>query len=286
MRAHRTHRAHLLMTAFHTLPSRGRLLAALLAAALAGTAHASPIDLPGAIPNMVGIGVGSTTEYAGGNERMLGVLPGLRYTTESGRLLEWYGPYAQFNFGGLTGWQYGPAVSLRLGRKDVDDPVVAQVHEIDTTVEAGGYVGYEYHAPGAIPYRLRGGVSVLTNAGIVYGGVRVNATGSLWVPVHRRVFLGAGLGMTWVSRSFNQTYFGVTEADSAASGLPVYSPGGGLEQCTGWLAAIYQIDRHWYAGAMIYMQRITGSAADSPIVSQRGTRNQITYGAGIAYAWK
>lgn len=37
---------------------------------------------------------------------------------------------------------------------------------------------------------------------------------------------------------------------------------------------------------MVYMQRIAGSAADSPIVSQRGTRNQITYGAGLAYAWQ
>ncbi len=249
-------------------------------------ANASPLDLPGTIPNMVGAGIGSTTEYAGGNERMIGVLPGLRYTTESGRLLEWYGPYAQFNFGGLTGFQFGPAVSLRLGRKNVDDAVVAQIHEIDTTAEAGGWVGYEYVNSDGFPFRLRGGLNVLTNAGIVYGGVRASATGSLWVPAHRRVMLGAGLGMTWVSRSFNQTYFGVTAADSAASGLPIYSPGGGLQQVTGWLAAIYQIDRHWYAGAMIYMQRITGSAADSPIVTQRGTANQITYGAGIAYAWR
>jgi len=37
---------------------------------------------------------------------------------------------------------------------------------------------------------------------------------------------------------------------------------------------------------MIYMQRLTGGAGDSPIVTQRGTRNQITYGAGLAYAWR
>lgn len=261
-------------------------LAALLLTALTGGVGAAPIDLPGTIPNMVGVGIGSTTQYAGGNERTVGVLPGLRYTTDGGRLLEWYGPYAQFNFGGLTGWQYGPAAQLRLGRKNVDDPVVARVHEIDTTVEAGGYFGYEYIAAGATPYRLRGGINVMTNAGLQYGGVRVGANGSFWMPVSRRTLLGAGLGMTWVSRSFNQTYFGVTQADSTASGLPVYSPGGGLEQYTGWLAAIHQIDKHWFAGVMVYMQRITGDAADSPIVSQRGTRNQITYGAGVAYAWK
>lgn len=255
-------------------------------AAISGAAHAAPVDLPGELPNMVGLGIGSTTQYAGGNERMLGVVPGLRYTTESGKLLEWYGPFAQFNFGGLTGLQYGPAVGLRLGRKNVDDPVVARIHDIDTTVEAGGFIGYEYIATGGVPYRLRGGVNVMTNAGIEYGGMRVTASGTFWAPVSPRVFLGAGFGMTWVSRSFNQTYFGVTSGDSAASGLPIYSPGGGLEQYTGWLAAIYQIDKHWYAGAMIYTQRLTGGAGDSPIVTQRGTRNQITYGAGLAYAWR
>jgi outer membrane protein len=126
----------------------------------------------------------------------------------------------------------------------------------------------------------------MTNAGIVYGGTQISAKGSAWVPVHRRVYVGAGLGATWVSGSFNRTYFGVTASDSAASGLPVYNPGGGLEQYTGWLALLYQIDKHWYAGAMAYAQRLAGDAADSPIVTQRGTRNQITYGVGLGYAWR
>ncbi|AGW95450.1 MULTISPECIES: MipA/OmpV family protein [Cupriavidus] len=276
---------HFLLLRGPAPPYRQAIAGTILALAAHGS-QALPVDLPGAIPNFFGIGIGSTTQYAGGNERMIGAVPGLRYTTDGGKLLEWYGPYAQFNFGSLTGWQYGPAVALRLGRNNVDDPVVAKIHEIDTTVEAGGYFGYEYIHAGGIPFRLRGSINVMTNAGIVYGGPRVMTNGSLWVPVHHRVLLGLGLGLTWTSGSFNRTYYGVTPEDSAASGLPVYTPGGGLQQGTGWLAAVYQIDRHWYAGAMVYMQRIAGSAADSPIVSQRGTRNQITYGAGLAYAWQ
>jgi len=114
----------------------------------------------------------------------------------------------------------------------------------------------------------------------------VSVNGSLWLPVQRRIFVGAGVGASWVSQGFNQVYYGVTEEDSTRSGLPAFSPSGGLEQMTGWLAAIYQIDKHWFGGAMIYYQRISGSAADSPIVTQRGNRNQITYGVGVAYAFK
>ncbi|WP_259295164.1 MipA/OmpV family protein [Paraburkholderia sp. DHOC27] len=258
----------------------------MLSICVAPRALAGPVDLPSVLPNMIGGGLGTTTEYAGGNERMVGAIPGLRYTTASGQLFEWYGPYAQFDFGGSSGFEWGPAISLRLGRHDVDDPVVAQIHTIPTTVEGGGFVGYEYLHGGTIPYRLRGELTVTTNAGYVYTGSRVSLNGSAWVPLSTRVFTGAGLGASWASGGFNDTYFGVTGEDSARSGLPVYSASPGIEQITSWLACIYQINPSWYAGAMVFYQRLTGPAGDSPIVVQRGTRNQLTFGAGVAYAFR
>lgn len=264
----------------------GQILAAVTFCSLFQSARASPVDLPNALPNFIGIGIGSTTEYAGGKDRLIGVVPGIRYVNSGGHLFEWYGTYAQYNFGGVSGLQWGPALALRLGRHDVDDPVVAQVHSVDTTLEGGGYVGYEYSHVGDVPYRLRGQVTVVTNAGVVYTGARVSLNSSAWFPLHARIFVGGGLGATWVSGGFNETYYGVTAEDAAKSGLPAFTPGGGLNQVTGWLAAIYQISPSWYAGAMVYYQRISGDAAASPIVTQRGTRNQITYGVGIAYAFR
>lgn len=263
-----------------------RLMAGACSSLTLGVACASPIDLSNTLPNFFGVGVGSTTEYAGGKDRIVGVVPGMRYVTSGGHLFEWYGTYAQYNFGSLSGFQWGPALALRLGRRDVDDPVVSQVHEVSTTVEGGGFVGYEYSHAGTMPYRLRGEVTVVTNAGYVYTGARVSLNTSAWFPLHARVLVGGGLGATWVSSGFNQTYYGVTPEDNAKSGLPVFSPGGGLNQVTGWIAGIYQFSPKWYAGAMVYYQRLTGDAADSPIVVQRGTRNQLTYGVGIAYAFR
>ncbi|BCQ28528.1 hypothetical protein NK8_67180 (plasmid) [Caballeronia sp. NK8] len=71
-----------------------------------------------------------------------------------------------------------------------------------------------------------------------------------------------------------------------AVGLPVFKPEGGLNQLVGWIAGIYQPSPKWYAGAMVYYQRLMGESAASPIVAQRGTRNQLTYGVGIAYAFQ
>lgn len=259
-----------------------------LAVAISGAhdAVAGPVDLPSSLPNLFGVGIGTTTEYAGGRERMVGVLPGLRYTTDTGHLFEWYGPYAQFNFGTGTGFEWGPAVALRLGRHDVSDPVVSQIHTIPTTVEGGGFIGYEYIHSGAVPYRLRGELTVTTNAGAVFTGSRVTLSGSAWAPLSTRVFTGAGLGASWASGGFNETYFGVTGEDSVRSGLPSYNPSSGIEQITSWLACVYQINRSWYAGALVFYQRLTGPAGNSPIVVERGTRNQITVGAGVAYAFR
>lgn len=272
---------------FALSPRRASVVLALVAmGSMSRAAYATAVDLPGALPNMFGVGVGSTTEYAGGKDRMIGVVPGLRYVTPGGHLLEWYGPYAQLNVAGVAGFQWGPAIALRLGRRNVDDPVIAQIHEVHTTVEGGGYVGYEYDHVRNFPYRLRGTLTVVTNAGAVYTGARVALNASAWVPVGVRVFVGAGVGATWVSQGFNETYYGVTPADSARSGLRAFHPNGGLQQVTSWAAAVYQLDKNWYGGAMIYYQRLTGSAADSPIVTQRGNRNQVTYGVGLAYAFR
>lgn len=265
---------------------KSRIAVFALTACISHCAFAGPVDLPGSLPNLFGVGVGTTTQYAGGNERTVGVLPGLRYTTASGHLFEWYGPYAQYNFETGSGFQWGPAISLRLGRHDVDDPVVSQIHTIPTTVEGGGYVGYEYIHSGGIPYRLRGQLIVTTNAGAVYTGARVSLTGTAWVPLSTRIYVGTGLGATWASGGFNNTYFGVTNEDSARSGLPSYNTSSGVEQITSFLACVYQINASWYAGALVYYQRLTGPAADSPIVAERGTRNQLTFGAGVAYAFR
>ncbi|MFP3568237.1 hypothetical protein [Paraburkholderia sp. SIMBA_030] len=49
---------------------------------------ASPMDLSNSLPDFFGGSLGSTTEYAGGKDRIVGAVPGMRYVTgiESGRL--------------------------------------------------------------------------------------------------------------------------------------------------------------------------------------------------------
>ncbi|MFM0043856.1 MipA/OmpV family protein [Paraburkholderia sediminicola] len=79
------------------------------------------------------------------------------------------------------------------------------------------------------------------------------------------------------------TCYGVTAEDAGRSGLPAVGPSGGLEHITGRGAAIYPFNKNWLGGAMIYCQRLTGSAPDSPIVAQRSAARAIR--SRMASAW-
>ncbi|MDG4551498.1 MAG: MipA/OmpV family protein [Candidatus Contendobacter sp.] len=41
----------------------------------------------------------------------------------------------------------------------------------------------------------------------------------------------------------------------------------------------------WHLGAGVMYSRLVGDAADSPIIAERGSKNQSIYGVGALYAW-
>ena len=238
-------------------------------------------------PNFVGLGVGVTPRYAGASEDVVGAMPGIRYQVPGSRkFFEWYGPLASFSLTESERWQFGPSLGFRFGRSEVEDAVVRLLPEVDTTIEGGAMLSWTYLNTAGIPWRVRVGGVALTDLGDTYNGLNSSFWSSLWLPLSPRVFIGLGGGFSWSSSSFNQAYFGVTPAGSAASGLPVYTPGSGVRQWYAWPALVVRLSDHWVGGVGVFYQRLAGPAADSPIVTQRGDRNQITAGVGIGYLWR
>ena len=269
----------------HTHHSLAVCALAALASAVV-PAHAEgmvPVDV---FPNLVGLGVGFTPEFSGAKDDIVGVAPGLRYQFSGYRYVEWWGPVADINLIDSPNWQAGPMLDYRFGRSDVKDPVVDSLSDIDGTVEGGAFASYSYLNTDGVPWRLRLGVSVMTDLGDRYDGLSSTAWGSFWMPLSQTVFVGVGGGASFGSSSFMQTYYGITPADAVASGLPAYSPGGGVRNYFLWPAVIWQFDKNWAAGGMLFYQRLAGDAADSPIVRERGTAHQLTGGVGLGYVWK
>jgi MipA family protein len=167
----------------------------------------------------------------------------------------------------------------------VKDPVVNLLAPIDGGFEAGVFAGWHYTRLEGIPFRVRLGVMATTAISGGAAGGHVTPYASLWVPLSRTVFVGFGGGFTWSSASFMQQRFGVSPAASAASGLPVFSASAGIRQLYLWPALMIKLSPSWYAGGGAFWQRITGDGADSPIITQRGERDQITAGIGLGYSW-
>ena len=265
-----------------------------LAAMLLGLAvGASPVRaqdgaLPVVLPqgNLVAVGVGAYPDYIGSNDYSIGAIPLARWQFQGERTLMLTGNDLRVNVLDVKGWRFGPEGILRFGRTDVEDDVVDKVHEVDMSIDLGLFVGYEWQAPGQP--RIRVGTSAWTLWNVTDtedGGWTVGANVYGAYPIALPVTLMAGSGVTYGSRSYMRNNFGITPADAAASGLPIYTPDDGVRDVRGWLVLLVHLSPKWTVGAMVVYSWIADEGGQSPIVSDRGSRNQLIGGIGAMYLW-
>lgn len=243
------------------------------------------MSLDDVVPNFFGVGAGVTTEWYGASDSMAGAVPGARVSLDGGRFVEWYGPYADANLITDEHWEAGPVLNVRLGRSDVTDPVVATLPEIGMGLEAGGYVGWHYLQTTGIPYRVRAGVMATQSVLGQTEGSSISPFASVWVPLSYTLFVGLGTGFSWSDDDYMQQSFSINGADAAVSGLPQFEAGSGLRQVYLWPAVMWRMSERWMLGSGIFCQHLLGDAASSPIVSERGDRDQWSGGVGIGYLW-
>lgn len=198
---------------------------------------------------------------------------------------EFFGPRDSFGFSILDIGQFklGPAVKVLWPRKASDDRALNGLGNIDYALQAGAFAEYWP----AQWLRLRGEVRQ------GFGGEK-GVTGDLFldaiVPAGQFRFSG-GPRLTSQSAAAIGPYFGITPAQSAGStvaglpALPVYHAGGGLYSYGAGTQTEYFFNPQWAAHAFVEYERLTGSAADSPLVIQRGSPNQFTFGLGATYSF-
>lgn len=261
------------------------LLAAALAALLPGGAAVAQPSLNDIMPNFVGIGVGAAPSYSGSSDTTWGVAPGARVSLGGERFLSLAGPAAEINLLNSPNFQAGPVAIYRFGRSDVDDRAVRALGDRNAALELGGRVGVSWiNTQGPVPFRLRAGVAVTGDVTGRYGGAQILPAASLWVPLSPTVFVGAGAFARFGSGSQNRYFFEVTQAGSAASGLPAFRPGSGFSSLGVWPAVVWRVTDRWAVGGGAIYTRLSDEVAGSPIVA-RGSRDGFVAGVGVAYTW-
>jgi outer membrane protein len=247
-------------------------------------------DLPFGIdnvPNIVGIGGGMLPDYIGSDDYTGGAAPFFKWTPEK---TEYYAmliaTQLYVNVANHPTFRFGPTINYRFGRDDdVDDDFVKEMEEIDGTIEAGAFVGYEWRDSQNPLHRWGVTLDFLADVGGEYKGYLASLSARYWYPVAKMIDIGLAVGTTYGSDNYMDTYFGVSERDSEASGLSAFDAEDGFREVRVIPAVVMHFSPQWHAGIGVRYSRLLDDAEDSPIVDDRGDANQWIYGFGVAYAW-
>jgi outer membrane protein len=176
----------------------------------------------------------------------------------------------------VEGFTFGPVGNFEDARTAED--VGAALPKVDFSIELGGVAGYEL----GDYFRLRG---ELRKGLTGHKGWISSLGGDLIFRDQDRWLFSIGPRLTWSDNKYQDAWFSVDPVDSAPSGLPAYDAGGGIQAYGATTSAIVAFSPRWGLSAYAKYDRLTGDAADSPIVLTYGSRDQFSFGAGLTYTF-
>lgn len=173
-------------------------------------------------------------------------------------------------------FRFGPAVEIERGRQEDDVPGLDRVK---STIEAGAFL--EYFAGS---FRLRADFLQGING---HKGL-VGEVGADFISgdPDDQLHFSIGPRASFASGKYVRAFYGISPAESVASGLAAYDPDGGFHSIGALAFSEYKLSPRFAVQAYGRYDRLQGDAADSPLVrSDYGSRNQFEVGAGITYSF-
>lgn len=174
------------------------------------------------------------------------------------------------------GLKIGPLIRYGFGREEGDNEVLRGLGDIDDAIELGGFARYSagpWLADLQVAKDVAGGhEGVLVDAGI---GWRATLS-PRW-----RTTLRAHA--TWADETHMQNVFGISAAQSARSGLRRHEAGGGFKDVGLSASLAFAVTENWLLIGRAGYSRLLGDAADSPIVADKGSADQLSGMLTIGY---
>lgn len=97
------------------------------------------------------------------------------------------------------------------------------------------------------------------------------------------VRISGGPRVSVASSKYFDAYYGVSAAESVASGLTAHNPGGGIKSAGVGGAITWKVTDPITASLFGEYSRLMGPAADSSLVRERGSRDQFMVGVSTSY---
>ena len=227
---------------------------------------------PGAWSVSLGAGLAAGPDYPGARDDRVRPVP-LVEIGYGDRVVA--GPFglavAALDWNGL---RVGPVLGIEGGRRQSADPHLDGLGDISTSLTAGAFISYRLGL-----FDIYGTArQALTNSGSGLAGlVQFNIRQPL---IPRTLYLIAGPDVEFGNAEHEQTWFGVTPTQSFQSGLPVYTPGSGINTVGLHATLTYRASEHVLWRVFTNFKDFTGQAGESPIVERR---TEFVAGFGVAY---
>jgi outer membrane scaffolding protein for murein synthesis (MipA/OmpV family) len=151
---------------------------------------------------------------------------------------------------------------------------------VDASIELGGYAEWTPVSWG----RIRGEVRKAVTG---YDGLAGSAIADVWQK-WGPLTLSIGPRFDFGNNQYASAFFSVDPVQAAlnqwAGGrLTPYNATGGLVAAGGTAAARYELSEAWRISGYVEYQVLTGSVANSPLVTHTGSKDQVSFGIELAY---
>ena len=228
----------------------------------------------------VGLGVAVVPDYEGSDDYEPAPLPVARIQ-KGHRYGQLFGLKLSSNLLDHPNFRAGPVVNFRQKRDSVKNNQVNAQTDVDEALELGVQVGYELGLDGGI---LGAKLEVVGDAINGHDGWLLTPEINYRRPLGKRWTLSTVASSTYASDHYMNSYFSVSPAESAVSGLPVFDASAEFKDIGVNIALGYEITEHWGLGMIGGYKRLLGEAEDSPI-TKVGSPNQFIAGLFVSYSW-
>ena len=239
------------------------------------------------------IGVGIAAIYApvwqGSRDQSLSIFPDLRVNYRDS-VFSSIPDGLGWNVVNKDGWKIGPLFKFRFGRDEDNggspflitggSDALIGMGDIGIAGEPGGFAEYSFAKK-----RVRARAEVRAGFG-GHSGVVADTTiawnDSIGAPMTPGFLIySAGLRATFASANYNNTYFGVDQAQSVATGLPISVIGSGLVSTGINLGLVKPIGKKGQLGSVVLFEgydRLADTVTDSSLIQQRGSETNFQLG--------
>ena len=239
------------------------LLAALCL--MAPTAQAADVSIGG--------GIGFKPDYEGSEDYEAVVVPFADVKFGNGMFVKLLGLNLRANLIPSTMWRLGPVYNYRAERDDVDNSAVDDMRKVSDANELGIFGGFDYNNWFVT-------LEFLADVGEAHDGWYSKLKGGYNWMISNNWALSIGAFTTYADDDYMQTYFGVTAADAARSGLSQYSADSGIKDVGIDLGLNWMITQNWSARGIASYTQLVGDADDGSPVVDEGSEGQF-FGAAL-----